>query len=169
MGKRGRKPKKALPPMTTIECMRCGTVKQEKEFYVNEDSKMYTKKRVPICKDCIQELIYEYTYQYGEKVALYLICAAMDVPYLPNLYDKITKTGATSSFKIGKYLRQLQMCQYRNQSFADTVINGIFPSTEHTENKSCRNTNSLREEISIIREELHDLKAHITESKANHK
>ncbi len=106
----GRRPKNYVPPppLVSFKCVRCGQNKPETEFYANRWSKIYVaQKRVPLCKNCIQKLFEENTYRYGEKLALYLTCAALDIPYISTRYDKIVET--IPPFTLGKYIKQLQI------------------------------------------------------------
>lgn len=121
----GRRPKNYIPPkpIVTIRCVKCGQDKAETEFYSNKWSKVYAaQKRVPLCKDCVQELFNEYSYEYGEEAAMFLICAALDIPFDNRLISS-TKSN-TPPFTVGKYFRQLQLSHYTDKSFAKSVTTG---------------------------------------------
>lgn len=158
-----RKKKKCVPT-PLIECVRCGQNKPEAEFLFNRWSKIYARKRVPLCMDCVQSLFKENTYQFGEKMALYLMCAVLDVPFISERYEKIVETSPP--FTLGKYIRQIQINQYKNTSFAETVADGDFPTADHTGGKYYATTervNAIRAEVAALREELRDLRIKLME------
>lgn len=119
----GRRPKNYVPPpdVISITCTCCGKEKLEEEFYSNKWSRVFVinKRKVPICKDCIQSLFEEYTKRFDEKTALAIICANLDMPFYPDLYASITK--ANSYFTLGLYIRQLNTAQYRHSTFQNSI------------------------------------------------
>lgn len=161
----GRRQKNYVPPPPpiTIRCTRCGQNKAEIEFYVNRWSNVY--KRVPLCKDCVQAIFTENTYRYGEKMALYLTCAVLDIPYLSERYKKIVETAPP--FTLGKYIRQLQMNQYKSASFAESVADGDFPIVDRTGGiyfATNERVDTIQAEVTALRDELRDLKVKLAES-----
>lgn len=94
-----RKPKTAvLPPVekTKFVCHCCGKSKSETEFFTSKWSKVWndTDKKVLFCKDCVQALMDEYTPRYGEKTALIICCALLDVPFYGMLYQSIINNNS---------------------------------------------------------------------------
>lgn len=109
-----RKAKKQLP-VATLMCVRCRESKAETEFFANKWSKVYTaQKRVPLCKDCVQALFNEYSYEYGEEAAMFLICAVLDIPFDNGLI--ISTKDKTPPLTVGKYYRQLNRRQYADKN-----------------------------------------------------
>lgn len=164
-----RKKKKQCTSAALIECIRCGQSKSEAEFLFNRWSKIYTQKRVPLCMGCVQALFDENKYQFGEKMALYLTCAALDIPYISARYDKIIET--TPPFTLGKYIRQIQINQYKSASFAQIVADGDFPTADHTGGKyytTAEHVDTIRAEVMVLREELRDLKVKLAGSGNNY-
>lgn len=162
----GRRPKNYVPPhpLALIECVRCGENKPESEFYCNKQSRIYNvKKRVPLCKDCVQVLLEEYSQRYGEETAVFSLCGIMDLPFLHERYKKIAETNPPFSF--WKYIKQLQINQYRDISFADS-LSGEDLSRLKQANPAVYTTNErlnrLQEGFSSLREELHRLRSEIT-------
>jgi hypothetical protein len=128
-----RKPKTAvLPPVekTKFVCHCCGKSKSETEFFTSKWSKVWndTDKKVLFCKDCIQALMDEYTPRYGEKTALIICCALLDVPFYGMLYQSIINNN--SFFNVGLYLRQLQMRQHQYKNFSNCITDGELLKTE---------------------------------------
>ena len=164
----GRKSKKRVSPLVVLECGCCGENKPETKFLLNRWSKIYDKKRVPLCKDCVDKLFEENTYRYGEKMALYLTCAALDIPYISERYEKIIET--IPPFTLGKYIKQLQINQYKNSSFAQTVADGDVPTAERISGKyyaTAENVDTIRAEIVSVREELRDLQDKLMDNVTN--
>lgn len=119
--------------------------------------------------DCVQALLEEYTYKYGEKSALFLICAALDIPYVSERYDKIVET--IPPFTLGKYIKQLQINQFKNCSFAQSVADGDFPTADHTGGKhyaTAERVDAIQAEVTALREELRDLKVKLAGSGKSH-
>lgn len=128
-----RKPKVVEKPLIEeikIECARCGKTKKELEYFLSKWSKVWNinNKRVPICKDCIQELMDEYTKRFDEKTALAICCAYLDIPYYETLYKSIRDNN--SFFNVGLYIRQLQMRQHQYKSFQNSLTEGELMRTE---------------------------------------
>lgn len=122
----GRRPKNYVTPpeILKIECVRCGKTKEETEFYANRWSNVYNinKKIVPLCKDCVGSLMEEYTKRFDEQTALSVVCANLDMPFLPELYtDMVAKT---SCFTFGMYVRQLQRKQFQHKNFQTSITDG---------------------------------------------
>lgn len=159
----GRRPKNYIPPkpIVTIRCVKCGQNKAETEFYSNRWSKVYvTQKQVPLCKDCVQELFNEYSYEYGEEMAMFLICAVLDIPFDNGLISS-TK-DKTPPLTVGKYYRQLNRRQYVDSSFAESVTTGgqKCPKVHRANDRLA----ALQDDVSAMREELHNLRDKLTEN-----
>lgn len=155
-----RKPKKQ-PSVAILECTRCGESKTETEFYSNKWSKVYSaQKRVPLCKDCVQALFNDYSDEYGEEVAVFLICAALDIPFDNRLISS-TK-NKTPPFTVGKYYRQLQLSRYTDKSFAESVTTGgqKCPKVQGANDRLA----AIQDDISAMHEELHDLRDRLIET-----
>lgn len=127
----GRRPKNYVTPpeILQIECVKCGKIKEETEFYTNRWSKVYNinKKIVPLCKDCVNSLMEEYTKRFDEQTALSVLCANLDMPFLPELYVDLVKKN--SCFTFGMYVRQLQMKQYQHKNFQTSITDGELVKT----------------------------------------
>lgn len=119
----GRLPKKIqIDDESNITCVCCGNKRKNSEFYMSKWSRIYNinEKRVPVCKTCLQKLIDEFTKQYDEMTALKIACAVLDVPFDADIYANMIKDN--SPFNIGSYMRQMQLNQKQNKSFATTII-----------------------------------------------
>lgn len=122
----GRRPKNYVPPpdVLYLDCVRCGKNKEETNFYASKWSRVFNinKKFVPLCKDCINLLFEEYTKRFDEKTALCILCANLDLPFLPDVYARLIKDN--SCFSLGRYVRQLQMTQYHDLNFQTSITKG---------------------------------------------
>lgn len=128
-----RKPKVAEKPKVEkahYTCLCCIKSKSEDDFFTSKWSKVWNEsnKKVLFCKDCIQLLMDEYTPRYGERTALIICCALLDVPYYGTLYQSIINNN--SFFNVGLYLRQLQMRQHQYKNFSNCITDGELLKTE---------------------------------------
>jgi len=128
-----RKAKVAETPSiekTKYICHCCGKTKIEDEFFTSKWSKVWndTNKKVLFCKECTQKLMDEYTNRFGEKTALIICCALLDVPFYGSLYQSIIDNN--SFFNVGLYLRQMQMKQYQYKNFSTCLTEGELLKTD---------------------------------------
>lgn len=157
----GRRPKNYKPPnpVELIQCTRCGENKPITELFTNRWSEIYTaRKQIPLCKDCVQSVLDDYSFRFGGEAGLYLLCAAMGIPYIKEVADQIT--SKKPPFTFGKYIRQLQMKQYDSKSFAETVTNSgqRCPKVQ----KSSDRLTALQEDITALREDIEVIKNKLT-------
>lgn len=101
-----------------IICIQCGRERSEKEFFMRKDHVRST-----ICKECLTAYI-----DNNDPETFKWILEKFDVPYIEHdwkeeaqkAYDKNPAKFGPSSV-IGRYLRRMNMTQYRNYTYADTV------------------------------------------------
>lgn len=138
MVKIGRRPKNYVPPEGTlfITCLKCGKEKEEGEFYMNKWSRLYNlnNHRVPFCKTCVQGLFDEYSKRHGEKTAVIITCAELDMYYNPDIYNSVVSQN--NCFNFGWYLRTLQNTQYQHKSFENSVTDGELGKIEKTKEET---------------------------------
>ncbi len=94
----------------------------------------------------------------------------MDLPFLPERYKKIAET--TPPFTFWKYIKQLQINQYRDISFADSLSGedlSRLKQAKPAEYTTNERLNRLQEGFSSLREELHRLRSEITADPAKKK
>jgi hypothetical protein len=103
-------------------CMCCLDEKNEDDFCKSQWTKLwtYSNKRVLFCKDCIGKLMTEYTNRYGEKTALIICCAILDIPFYNSTYQSIITNN--SIFNIGLYIRLLNGRQFQYKAFLNTIV-----------------------------------------------
>lgn len=153
--------------VSSLECVKCGESNTETSFYSNSQSNIYSiKKRVPLCKECLQKLLEEYTVKFGEQNAVFALCAVMDMPYLPERYKKITEDG--QPFAFWKYTKVFQAYPYNTVSFADSVLSRDIINDIHSNNETYalqEDLNRLHEDFIALREDIHEIKANLDENK----
>lgn len=102
-----------------ILCAKCQRWRPENQFF-----KTKTGERTDLCTDCLTMHVNNY-----DPDTFLWILEKFDVPYIKKMWIKITnesyqkdpsKFGPRSV--VGKYLRTLQMAQYREYTYADTDI-----------------------------------------------
>lgn len=112
-------------PKTVDKCLccSCGESLAMTKFY-NTISRFYTNGVLPICKECFNRKFTEYAKLYqSNKKAIQRMCMAFDVYYSEELFDSCdTKDEAV----VGRYFRKLNMLQYKNKTFEDTLDSGLF-------------------------------------------
>lgn len=114
-----------IMPKTVDKCLccSCGESLAMTKFY-NTISRFYTNGVLPICKECFNRKFTEYAKLYqSNKKAIQRMCMAFDVYYSEELFDSCdTKDEAV----VGRYFRKLNMLQYKNKTFEDTLDSGLF-------------------------------------------
>lgn len=120
------------PPKEIIKynCLMCGEEKKDTDFFLSKWSKVWktSGQRVLFCKDCLSKIESELTPRYGEELSIAMMCHYLDVPFHASLYR--SGIEANSSFNIGWYLRYVQLGQYQNSSFLNTLASNELDKTE---------------------------------------
>lgn len=104
--------------MSKIICSKCEREKSEKEFFMTKQHQRY-----PMCKSCLTMYI-----DNTDKNTFEWILKEFNVPYIEKVwkdeaqkaYDKNPMNFGSASV-IGRYLRLMNMMQYRDYTYADTV------------------------------------------------
>lgn len=104
--------------MSKIICSKCEREKSEKEFFMTKEHQRY-----PMCKSCLTMYI-----DNKDKNTFEWILKEFNVPYIEKVwkdeaqkaYDKNPMNFGSASV-IGRYLRLMNMMQYRDYTYADTV------------------------------------------------
>ncbi len=111
--------------------MCCMIEKSEDNFYKSQWTKVWNHsgRRVLFCKDCIDKIMQEYTPRYGEKTALIIALALLDMPFYASTYKGIIE--GNSIFNVGMYVRMLNGRQYQYQTFANTLVSGELQKTDN--------------------------------------
>lgn len=104
-------------------CCHCSEELSLSEFYISY-SRFYDNRHLPICKKCFYELFLQYRQVYhSDKKAIQRLCMAFDVYFNETIFDTC---GDDETKIIGKYFRKLNIIQYREKTFDDTIDGGYF-------------------------------------------
>jgi len=107
-------------------CCVCGELLSLTGFY-KSNSPFYNKGILPICKECFGAKFGEFTAEYhSAKKAMKRLCMAFDIYFDDTLFDKCNTNDAT----LGNYFRKLNMSQYKNKTFSDSLQNGFYFAEE---------------------------------------
>ena len=87
-----------------------------------------SERRVLFCKECVDKLMQEYTQRYGEKTALIILLALLDMPFYASTYKGIIENN--NMFNVGLYIRMLNGRQYQYQTFANTIVGDELSKTD---------------------------------------
>ena len=112
-------------------CMCCSESKAESNFYKSPHTKIwnYSNQKVLVCKDCVDKLFKEYSETCGMQNAVLILCALLDVPYYASICS-VSIENNKANFTFGQYSKLLNGGQYKDQTFADTLIGGELEKTE---------------------------------------
>ena len=110
-------------------CCLCGE-SLPKEKYYKSYSDFYIGDRLPICKECFLKKYSEYSARYNSnKKAMQRMCMTFDVFFDEDVFDDCD-TGIGASKVVGKYFRKMNMAQYKDRTFEDTLKKGFEFSGE---------------------------------------
>lgn len=112
------------------QCMCCLQARREDDFYRSPGTRVwnYSDKRILFCRICLDNLMGEYAKRHGEKTALSIICALIDIPFVPSLYQSVIENNTV--FGVGMYTRLLNGRQWQNRSFLHSIIEGELGKSE---------------------------------------
>lgn len=110
-------------------CCLCGESLNKESFYKSY-SDFYKGDRLPICKDCFSRKYSEYSSRYhSNKKAMQRMCLAFDVFFDEDVFDTCD-IGTEDRKVVGKYFRKMNMAQYKNKTFENTLEEGFEFSGE---------------------------------------
>lgn len=129
----------------TLKCTKCGIEYQFIDFYISRSRIFEARGRLPVCKDCIDELYNEeFLKTKSHKVALYRICRLFDIPFKNEMFNSIyvsAQKRKTKPYKI--YFQTLNSVGSRSvkeHSFAegdsielnDAIVNEKYEDLQKT-------------------------------------
>jgi len=106
------------------------------ENFSKSNSYIYSSTgRLPVCKDCLEEIYKHYEMQYRDaKKAIQKICMMFDLYYSDSLFLK--SDNGTEAI-LGSYLKKLNMVQFQNKTFDNTLAEGfVFGDVPAKEKKA---------------------------------
>lgn len=113
---------------TTLECRGCKKKFDETEFY-NSNSVFFQKtKKIPYCKNCINEIYNFYIKKYKEndfpeKKAIQRICMGFDIYYNDNIFNTAMRNSSVQPNQslIASYFQLVHLVQYRGKDYDTTI------------------------------------------------
>lgn len=116
------KQEKELKQLSCVKCGRTGL--NPEKFYKSANSRMWitTDKRPLFCRECIDSEFRELSDKYGERTAAIAICALLDLPFNPELYQDIINKN--NVFLFSMYVSRLNGPQYSKRSFLSSIVDG---------------------------------------------
>lgn len=145
----------------TLVCTCCGEEKPEKDFYGSESYLFKYKKRMCVCKECLIEAYIYYKnekYENQEQIGIYKICELLDIYYDASLIASShkelqkTKKEETDEAILRKYMKNVQMPQYKGMTFEDKTCD--FTDPKEMLEKYKTQINSLTEEQENAKKEV---------------
>ena len=107
----------------TSVCCCCGESLSPIHFY-KTNSGFYKSGHLPICKECFKAKFGQYSIEYmSNKKAMQRMCIAFDIYFNEDLFDGCDTNNETV---IGNYFRRLNISQYRDKTFENTIEDGDF-------------------------------------------
>lgn len=106
-------------------CARCGKIYKTSDEFYRSNSDVYSDSgHIPICKTCCVKLFQSYIEKYNDqKKAVKRFCMTFDLYYNDTAYD--TCCNATIDAVIGTYMKRLNITQYRQKTFSDSLAEGF--------------------------------------------
>lgn len=136
MATRGRPPKEKEflknPPTKTF-CLCCGEkLDFKKNFYATKSKAFGAIGKVPICKECLDKLCYDYATKYKslgytnpERKAMERICMLMDWYYADKVLDAAVNDQKSGRYidtpLVGLYVKRINLSQNREKGYDGTI------------------------------------------------
>lgn len=127
-------------------CYRCGKSHLAESQFFKCNNGMYAHfGHLPICKTCFEEQYNSYVGLYkSKKKAMQRMCMAYDLYYNDDIFSSC---DAEQDAFVGKYVRKLNMAQYKGKTFDTSVSEGILLFEDELKNKKKSGTD--KEEVEI--------------------
>lgn len=116
-------------------CFYCGKEYVETNFY-NSYSRLFSNiGKIPYCKQCIERFYQQYYEEYvnegcltPEKTAIKRVCMTFDIYYTDVVFNSAMnkiREGNINISPMGQYMKTIQLAQYKDKSYDNTVLNEI--------------------------------------------
>ena len=117
--------------LSTLHCMSCGKPFSKNDFY-SSNSRLYSSHgKIPWCKDCIDDIYYDYYNKYKtngyaepEKKAVERMCMFMDLYFYDKIYNAAMRQiedGSSTATPILTYAKIAKLMQYRSKNYDTTL------------------------------------------------
>jgi hypothetical protein len=114
-----------------ITCFYCGNEYVETNFYKSY-SNFYSNGKIPYCKQCIVKFYQQYYEKYvnegcltPERNAIKRLCMAFDIYYKEDTFNSVmakVRQGNIDISPIMEYIKQIQLIQYKDKSYDNTIL-----------------------------------------------
>lgn len=121
------------------QCQSCGETKSESHFHYSFSSEIWivSDKRPLFCRECVNQKFKLVTERHGERNALIVICAMLDLPFIDSMYVSIMQKNGV--FSLSEYISRLNGPQYRKMTFVNTLLdNSSIQSSDDEETDGVR-------------------------------
>lgn len=113
-----------------LECLSCGTVLGDEEYYGSNSRLYLATKKLPYCNDCINKMYRETVTKYldqkvemPERKAIERLCMSFDWYYNDKVFEEAYKDSrSTGGSVVNYYVRRLKMKQNLNKTYDTTIF-----------------------------------------------
>lgn len=105
------------------QCQCCGEKNlPDTDFYYSRNSEIWnvSDRRPLFCRNCVDAYFKTMINRHGERNALIVICAMLDLPFVANMYASVVQKNG--SFILSDYISRLNGPQYKNMTFVNTLL-----------------------------------------------
>lgn len=104
------------------------------DFYYSRNSEIWnlSDNRPLFCRKCVDAYFKTITNRHGERNALIVICAMLDLPFVANMYASVVQKNG--SFVLSDYISRLNGPQYKNMTFVNTLLGEEITKIPEAEN-----------------------------------
>lgn len=119
-----------MPVKETYECCQCGEILPVTDFYRSASSMYSAIGHLPICKRCLLREYKRYKIDYmNREQAMQRVCMAFDIYFNRTIFESGSGNDDTL---LGNYLRKINLGQYKNKTFDNTIEEGFNIPTVDT-------------------------------------
>lgn len=121
---------KPLTKATSVMCLKCGEKIEVRNLYSSKSPFYTTYMKIPLCKDCIDDMYQEYYKKYKgegytnpERKAIERLCMVFDVYYDDSIFDSAYKSWEESPDTplVSYYMRTTRLIAYQKKTYDDTL------------------------------------------------
>ena len=117
------------------KCFYCGKEYVDTNYYKSYSNLFSNIGKIPYCKQCIEKFYQQYYEEYvnegcltPERNAVKRTCMAFDIYYKEDVFSSAMNKIRESNMNIspmGQYMKTIQLSQYKDKSYDNTVLNEI--------------------------------------------
>lgn len=134
------------------QCQCCGEKNlPDTDFYYSRNSEIWnlSDHRPLFCRKCVDSYFKTMMQRHGERNALIVICAMLDLPFVANMYMSVVQKNG--NFVLSDYISRLNGTQYKNMTFVNTLLSEEMtkvPNCDEAKEKRWRKDEArLRDEV----------------------